>query len=226
MVSTITAIVSAYYADKYIDERLENLTNQTPKPEVIVVAEQNSYEAEAARVHDCILIQTNGIPTIYKAWNTAWQAAYTKYIVNANCDDLFLDGGLARMAQALDEHPDYCLVYGNLMREEPNGERRIWDRRPGMMNEIPFRCFVGPMPMWRNALWNKYGGFDEGLTVAGDYEYWMRLHKGGERFLHLENVIGLYRVRPDSLEHRNTDIMKAENQLIRERHYPLWRVQK
>ena len=45
------AIVSAYYCEKYLEGRLENLLAQTERPRIVVVALQNSPEqAIAARM--------------------------------------------------------------------------------------------------------------------------------------------------------------------------------
>lgn len=223
MESKVTAIVSAYFAERYIYNRLVNLNSQEPAPEVIVVAQRGSIEAETAK---CVgwghLIETEDIPTIYAAWNIAIQHASRDYIVNANCDDLFTPGGLAAMQAALDHHPRAALVYTNLMREEPNGMRQVWNRPPGKMADLPHRCFVGPMPMWRRSLHKKYGMFDESFIVAGDYEFWLRLGAGGEHFHYLDKVCGVYRNRPDSLEHRNRAILADENKRARE---ATWRAQ-
>src|SRR3990172_4603348 len=109
------AIVSAYYAEPYLEGRLENLLSQTERPRIVVVALQNSPEQAIAartlgREHDSLLM-TDAVPTIYHAWNLGIRAARTEYVTNANADDRLRQDGIATLVKALDDHPQAALVY-------------------------------------------------------------------------------------------------------------------
>lgn len=201
---TVTAIVSAYFADKWLDRRIQNLLEQEPKPEVIVVCEDNSKEDLIASCYqDIKIIRTYDVPTIYEAWNMAIEAASGELITNANCDDLLLPGALAEMEKAFKAHVDCSVVYSDVNIVNLTGEqigRFTWQE--GGLRELMHGCFIGPMPMWKRKLHDKYGLFDAAFTVAGDYEFWMRLAAGGERFYHIPRPLGNYMKRDDSAEHR------------------------
>src|SRR3989304_1616255 len=109
------AIVSAYYCEKYLEGRLENLLAQTERPRIVVVALQNSPEqAIAARMlereHDSLLM-TDAVPTIYHAWNLGVRAARTEYVTNANADDRLRVDGIEVLVKTLDDHPQAALAY-------------------------------------------------------------------------------------------------------------------
>jgi glycosyltransferase involved in cell wall biosynthesis len=211
----VSAIVSAYYAEKYIESRLANLFNQFPPPEIIVIAQKGSKEAEIAKAHDDIIwILTEDIPTIYAAWNIGIRAANGEYITNANCDDSIYAGTYAAMALHLDMNDHIALVYGD-NDLQMGSSTRLHKRMEGGYDVLKKYCFVGPFPMWRRSLHDKYGLFDERYKICGDYEYWLRIARAGEKFDHFSWPVGLYLKRADSLEHRNQSIATSEAKRIR-----------
>ena len=203
--TTVSAIVSAYYAEPYLTGRLQNLMAQKPQPEIIVICKADSAEHKIAQVFEGLkIITTPDIPTIYAAWNIGIQAATGEYITNANSDDRLYPNALAKLAEALDKNKKYSVAYSNVdVVEEIGGApvtRHEWAE--GGIEEFMLGCFIGPMPVWRKRLHDKHGYFDAEMHSAGDYEFWMRLAKAGEKFFHLREVCGAYLKRPDSAERR------------------------
>lgn len=205
----VSAIVSAYYAEEYLEGRLDNLLAQSEQPEIVVVCQKDSAEHRIATlmlvkapVHRLVL--TDNIPTIYEAWNQAIQFSTGKYITNANSDDRLYPGALMRMANTLEQNPDCGLVYSNVDIVEEIGGKPTGCYRwaEGDFDVLMKGCFMGPMPMWRKSLHDKYGLFDAEMHIAGDYEYWLRLANGGEKFYHINDALGAYLKRKDSAEHR------------------------
>ena len=211
----VSAIVSAYYAKDFIRARLDNLFEQSPQPEIIVVAQLGSFEAAVAKSYGdrIIHILTPDIPTIYAAWNLAIKASNCEYITNANCDDLTYPGSYAKMALILNHLADTWVVYGN---EDQIYENRtaIKLRPQGDFELLKKQCFVGPMPMWRKSLHEIHGYFREDLKVCGDYEFWLRIASKGAKLKHIDKTTGLYRNRPESAEHRQPDTAQIEKKQI------------
>jgi glycosyltransferase involved in cell wall biosynthesis len=217
----VTAIVSAYYAKRFIASRLANLMEQTLVPEIIVVCQAGSDEESVAR--KCCgarTILTPGIPTIYDAWNIGIAKATGEYICNANSDDLYAPDGIEEMANALDEHRDCAVVYGDCWRAEKYQDSAVgrMNRRTGGYPELLAGYFVGPMPMWRKSLHEKYGVFDDQMRICGDYEFFLRIAAYGEKFYRLDRIVGTYLRRADSAEHANPILLKMETKLVQERY--------
>lgn len=210
---TVSAIVSAYYAKDFIRARLDNLFSLDPRPEVIVVAQHGSVEAEIAKTYDVTWILTPDIPTIYAAWNMAIKAANGDYITNANCDDIVYPGSYAHMEDALEFNKDIAIIYGD--NHINNGIIQTTHRRNyGDYEFLKTCCFVGPMPMWRISLHDKYGYFNEDFNICGDYEFWLRVASHGEFIHHTTHIIGEYRKRQESIEHRDVRLAMSEKLLI------------
>lgn len=202
----VTAIVSAYYADEYIEGRIENLLEQTEKVDIVAVAQKGSKEAEIlARYPQVVTILTDDIPGVYEAWNIAIKASNTPYITNANSDDRLAPHALKKMADILDKESTYSLVYPDVAIVEEIGGNPVGEYRwnEGGLKDLIKGCFVGPMPMWKASLHKRFGYFDESYKSAGDYEFWMRLMSKGVKFYHVRGEpLGVYLKRQNSVEHR------------------------
>jgi GT2 family glycosyltransferase len=211
----VSAIVSAYYAQDYILDRILNLQHQVPAPEIVVVAQKGSKEAEVARTHDTVLILTDDIPTIYAAWNMAIRAASGEYITNANCDDFTNKDAYQVMSSVLDKNPDIALVYSDNWTISEHGDKFLKRRPYASFKTLQNKCVVGPFPMWRKSLHDKYGYFDESYIVAGDYEFWLRIASHGEELCHIALTTGVYYDHRESAEHRNRSLAMLENIKVR-----------
>lgn len=198
----VTALVSAYFSEKFLDARIVNILDNPVITEMIIVCRAGSPDHEIAQTHEgVVIVTTDDIPTVYAAWNMAIKRSTGKYLISANTDDRF-HPNISLLLSALEK--GYDLVYGDQEIYEdysaPPIGRFTW--REGELKELMQGCFLGPMPMWRKSLHEQVGYFDESYHVAGDYEFWLRLAKNGKKFYHVREVVGDYLKRPKSVEHR------------------------
>jgi len=227
----VSAVVSAYYAEPYIEECLRDLRNQSEPIEIVVVCQKGGMEEEVAKAWKVEqLITTPDVPNLATAWNLGAKKARGKYIIPACTDDRLKKNTLGIMADFMDGRPDIDLVYADVFVSwEPNipydtfvannpevvGGRHegqpgvyIW---PDYSREALGRnCFIGPQPLYRASLHQRVGWFDESLTSAMDYDFWLRCARE-KNFYHLPLVMGVYQARPDSLEYRTKDISMRES---------------
>lgn len=216
--SKVSALVSAYYCQQYLEERLINLAGC----EIVVVCKKNSPEHWIAKgFKDVKVMATPDVPTIGKAWNDAAKLASGDYLVTANADDVFLEDGLAEMKRVLDEHSEIGLVFSDVMKRT-GSESTYWKRVnfadgkvSTIKDELRRRSIIGPMPMWRRSLHEKLGYFDERLIVSCDYDMWRRMAENGVGFWYIPRALGEYLFRDNSLEHRNIQVMKTEMERLR-----------
>ncbi|HHH42529.1 MAG TPA: glycosyltransferase, partial [Gammaproteobacteria bacterium] len=162
----------------------------------------------------------------YAAWNRAIAEANGKYLTSANTDDRHVPTAYERMVSELEANPDVALVYADsaVTRVENAGIEaapvEAYFRWPGFDPRHLFSvCYIGPQPMWRRSVHDRYGLFDEEMTVAGDYDFWLRM-AGTEIFRHIPEVLGLYLAAASSIEHAGAGAGAAESEVARERNWP------
>lgn len=203
----VGALVSAFYCEEYLRARIENLLDQIEVPQILAVCLRGSAEHRILAKYGVPVISTTEVPTIYGAWNRLIEITSAEYLVVANSDDEFYPHALKRMREVLDANPDISLVYPDaditfdFVSGEPHGRFQLAEYDPETMF---VQCYMGPMPMWRRSLHDKYGPFDGQMQVAGDYEFWLRMSCAGEKFLHIPEALGVYLSRPNSREHKET----------------------
>ena len=233
----VTAIVSLYEAERFIRGCLEDLIGQTLYKEgklEIIVIDSASPQHEGAIVKEyqssfphIRYLRTDIRETIYAAWNRAIAMASGEFITNANTDDRHRPDALERLAKELQQHPDMALVYADCFvtgasnrtfTDAPITGCFLWpDFDPVKLFQV---CFVGPQPMWRKNLHDRYGLFEPSLKSAGDYDFWLRLAAHGEKFLHLSDLLGLYLLSDEGVEHGNLQRSHNESEVARSRNWP------
>jgi glycosyltransferase involved in cell wall biosynthesis len=229
----VSAVVSTYRAERFMKGCLEDLEAQTIADRLeIIVVDSGSPEGEGDIVRDfqrrysnITYIRTEK-ETVYQAWNRAIASATGDYITNANTDDRHKPEAYERLVAVLQRHPEASLAYADSavtivpcqsFADAPRIAAFAW---PEFDPRLLFRVnFVGPQPMWKRDLHGRYGLFDENFVTAGDYEFWLRIAKT-ESFVHISEILGLYLMSPDSVEHRNRGSDRDEAEIARIRHWP------
>lgn len=213
----VSAIISIYNCEEFLAGCLEDLEQQSiaDRIEIIAVNSGSQQNEEAIinefqkRYDNIVYIKTEQRETIYKAWNRGIQASSGKYITNANSDDRRRKDAFEVMAKFLDDHDDIGLVYPSYrITHSPNESfensktTEYYDAPAYDRYSLLFQCLPGPFPMWRKAVHNSYGYFNESLKVAGDHEFWLQISESGQ-FFHINEYLGLYYRNPQGGELRD-----------------------
>lgn len=226
----VTAIVSTYNSEKFLRGCLDDLINQTlyEKGELeIVVVNSGSTQNEEQIVKEYqnqfanIKYTKTERETVYQAWNRGIKIASGKYLTNANTDDRHRKDALEIFAKELDANDEIGLVYADQFVTKKENQTFEDHDADGYFQWLEFdriqliHCAcVGPQPMWRKSLHQKFGYFDESLKVAGDYDWWLRISEKVQ-FKHISEKLGLYLLSENSVEHRYTDEMRNETVKVR-----------
>ncbi|MGM0587756.1 MAG: glycosyltransferase family 2 protein [Bacteroidota bacterium] len=228
----VSVLVSTYDAESYIESCLRDLLSQTiaPRLEIIVIDsaspgnEKDIVQQYQERYKNIVYRRTNQRESLYKAWNRALAIARAPFVTNANTDDRHRVDALERMSNFLSQHVTIGLVYGNyISTRKPNlvfssnvqgHSKQINSYSQDILID---QCLPGPQPMWRRDIHDEFGHFDPSFKTAGDYEFWIRI-SARVTMHHLNEYLGIYLHRDDSLEHKNLNLSRQEGEMIREKY--------
>ncbi len=226
----VSAIVSAYNSEAFLEGCLEDLVSQTlfsrGELEIIVIdsgSTQNEHaivDAFQRRYGNILYVRTAERESIYQSWNRGLRLAASEYVTNANADDRHRRDALEKLAACLDEHPSIALVYADsLITSVPNDtfERTQaplrFDWPAYSYEELEQHCIIGPHPMWRKRLHQQYGYFDERYVSAGDYEFWLRIGKT-ESFYRYPDTLGLYYYNAGGVQYASGAAVREHHEII------------
>jgi glycosyltransferase involved in cell wall biosynthesis len=222
---TVSLVTPTLNQGQLLLETIASIRAQTyPRIEHIVVDGGSSDGAldvlrDAAGTYDLRWV-TEPDGGMYEAINKGLRLARGDILGYLNSDDLLLPWAVEVAVQAFDRNPDADLVYGDALR--------WYDEIPAvdLVLQAPFRLgrvgrtgsLVQPTVFWRRRLLDLLGGFDEGLQLAADLDFWLRAAQSA-RFRQVNEVFAVERVHAGGQSTRLQREHSREGAIVRSRYH-------
>lgn len=186
----VTVIVPAYQAEAYLAATLDTIARQIVQPHEVVIVDDGSTDrtvevAEAfARSHRGCAVRVLREPHRGPgaARNAGVRAATTEWISFFDSDDLWEPAKIERVLEAIRQHPEANFFCHNETIIFLDGSRRVSNYSEGYDPGRPLppqlyreNYFSTSAVVCRRQLVMNWGGFDETLSSAQDYELWLRM---------------------------------------------------
>jgi glycosyltransferase involved in cell wall biosynthesis/GT2 family glycosyltransferase len=204
----VSIVLPSFNGSAHLDEAVGSVAAQTFKDWELVLVDDGSTDATAGamdawagrdpRVRAVHLASNRGLPA---ALNQGFRHARGELFTWTSDDNRYLPGAIERMVEKLDADPDVSLVYADHVRFDEHGlERRAYVPSTRL---LPLRNVVGCCFLYRREVHEEIGGFDEGLFLAEDYDFWLRASTRF-RFEAIPEVLYRYRDHAGSLTARRS----------------------
>lgn len=176
--ATVSALLPTHRNDAYLQEAVASILCQTFRDfELIVVADGLHVNLpDDSRIKLICNPSQIGLPA---SLNKALNASVGQFITRIDSDDLCPP---FRIEKLLAENKP--VVTSRYKRIDAGG-RDITDEWMDEANRVAAdeihdriwneNLIVGPAPMWTREVYETIGPFDEVMTVASDYNYWLRV---------------------------------------------------
>lgn len=206
MAATVSVIIPAYNAEKYIAAAIESVLAQSfPGVECIVVDDGSSdrtaeiVQRFGERVRYCH--QANSGRSA--ARNRGISLASGDYIAFLDADDLLLPDKLAQQVDYLERHAEYDAVYCRVAYFEEGESSRYAVRRIAPVGDILPQLLYGNFitvhaPLIRKSAVERANGYDPSLARYEDWDFFLRLAMAGSRFGFLDHCQALVRVHGEN----------------------------
>lgn len=228
MIPRVSIIVPCFNAAKFVGQALDSARGQTCAEIEIIAVDDGStdgtravLEAHAARDGRVrVIAQPNRGESA--ARNAGLRHAAAEYICFLDADDVLLPDKVERQAAFLDRTPECDLVYSDYLMAD--AALNLWGyvrtRIPDseIIAHYARRNWFGVMaPLLRRSAAERVGEFDEALTRAADWDFWIRCARVC-RFEYLEGAVAVYR-HHDSQVHRGAAEMVRGARAVIAKHF-------
>lgn len=225
---SVSVVIPAYQAAKYIHEALHSVLDQTFTDfETIIVNDGSPDTPALERIlepyleHIVYLRQPNGGPSA--ARNRGITEARADLIAFLDADDLWEPEFLARQVECFRDNPGVDLLFTDaFMTREPSTKGR---RRGAGRTFMSLSPSAGPVTteslilrrthiatstvMARRGPLIEAGMFDPSKTRSEDFDLWLRLAKNGATISYQREVLARRRIRPESLSEDDLKMLDA-----------------
>ena len=196
---SISVVMPVHNGEAFLDETFASIRAQNYTPLEVIVVDDGSTDNTRDRVRSMQrisirLLESDGAGPA-AARNAGIRASDSELIAFLDCDDLWVNGALHRLAKALAERPEAGIAQGMI--------RNFSELRPGNRRFVtgPYRFFNLGASLWRRNVFEKVGLLDEELRLCEDLDMTLRCWEQDIRKAEVESVVLHYRRHPDSMTH-------------------------
>ncbi|ATP57992.1 glycosyltransferase [Pedobacter ginsengisoli] len=181
---TVSVIIPMYNAADTIEETLHSVVNQTNKASEIIVVDDGSIDNSLGIVRDFaarhsdqnikVIEKTNG--GVSSARNAGMQIAKSSFFALLDSDDVWLPNKLERQMKVLLDNP----LIDFLGSSRNNEVLKIFFKKIEVLHKASIKELLIKMypqtstAIFKRALYEKFGGYNEAMTHAEDGNLWIR----------------------------------------------------
>ena len=179
----VSVVIPTYNRAGFVREAIASVLQQDHPEVELIVVDDGSRDDTPAVVRGFgaavryVWQENRGVSA---ARNRGVAASIGDLIAFLDSDDLWAPGKVSAQVGYFEAHPEAQACHTDelwIRRGVRVNERRIHRKQGGwqFLASLP-RCLISPSAiMLRRGLWERLGGFDEGLPACEDYDLWLRL---------------------------------------------------
>lgn len=214
---TISVIIPAYNAAKFLRAAIESVLAQTLLPQEILVIDDGSKDETAAiaasfgGIVRCISQENRGLSG---ARNRGVEESGGELIALLDADDIWLPRKLELQVKQLRRHPKALACFTRTKSVDGQGrvlKESTVPRYPDLVKALLlYSCVVGPpsSALMRRSTFDKVGLFDINFSQCHDWEMWLRITEAGS-ITYVDEALLLYLVH-DSNMSRNIPLLERD----------------
>jgi glycosyltransferase involved in cell wall biosynthesis len=186
----VSVIVPAYQAESFLAGTLATVARQTRHPLELIVVDDGSTDTTCAVAESFAMAHPELSVRMLRephrgpgaARNAGVRAARADWIAFLDSDDLWHPQKLEWIISAIQAHPAANFYCHNEIKRAVDGTESVTDYGAGFVASKPVprqlyqrNYFSTSAVVCRRDLVLRWGGFDESLSSAQDYELWLRM---------------------------------------------------
>jgi glycosyltransferase involved in cell wall biosynthesis len=228
---SISVVIPAYNASRYLRETLDSVLQQTlPADEILVIDDGSTDDTAAIAESYAPQVRVIRRPNARQAAtrNFGVQEATGEWIAFVDADDIWECDKLRRQMDELAQHPEADLCYTARVELIQEGDtarigRILTVPPPARIREALYRntTFLPSAVVIRRSTFLAAGGFDTHYKYVEDWDLWLRLLRAGMEFAYCPEPLVRYRLHPQSVSHNAMPALEEVKAIYRNQVLPL-----
>lgn len=210
--SSISVVIPTKGRHHYLRQALESVLAQGQAPKEIIVVDDGEGAAEAVgSMHRAITVLDNGRRGPVPARNRGVTHTTGDCICFLDDDDWFTDNGyFARVSEAFDRGADFCFADGILRFEDGRPDLPFAFDADGTTLTRDNTILISGV-VYRRALHAALGPFDESLPFYWDWDWYLRIARGGHSLTHIRRPVVAIRVHAENMSGESLEAQRRAN---------------
>ncbi|MEO9168914.1 MAG: hypothetical protein ABI230_10975, partial [Aestuariivirga sp.] len=140
-----------------------------------------------------------------------------EFVAFLDDDDFFIDARhLAKAAAQFHQHTDFYFANGEMRFAD--GTVKLFDRNATALSLERDNTILISAVCYRRSIHEKLGEFDESLPYYWDWDWYLRVARGGFKLHHQKQTAVAIRVHQNNMSTRNEDARRANLDAFERKH--------
>jgi len=201
----ISVIIPCFNDGAYLSEAVDSVLRYQGKDVEIIIVNDGSTDHPTLAILENL--KNEGLQVISHAnkglaysRNRGIKAAAGQYILPLDADNRILPDYISKSVALLDSGSADIVYAKPLFIGEDLPERKFQTKGFDGFNLLSGN-FIDACAVFRREVWEKTGGFDQGMPFAGseDWEFWLSSFLSGYKFVFIDEQLFEYRIRSSSM---------------------------
>jgi len=201
----VTVYIPLFNSAKYIENTVKSALKQTYSNFEICIHDDGSTDNSLELVQHKFGVENKVKITYGKnkgiggASNSAIENGDGDYILQLDSDDILEENAIEMLMDQINKDKTLVCVYGSFIRIDKNGKKIDdgWNNRKYSRERLMRSMIIHHPRLFTRESWEYLDGFNENLTNAVDYDFFLRLSEIG-KFHHINNKLYSYRIHSTS----------------------------